>query len=152
MSLMVTVGRVKKICDEVGLELFLIGDSAKGVDTKADKVFMFGCKAEDFEKIGDQPFIFGDNFPEMKIEFVDNRAFKIKDEDGNVIILAAYFLDRDTRYCPYKNQKGSLQFPDELLVDMKKKKIGNKYFDIPTPVGEYLDATFTSNGTWKKKK
>ena len=146
MSLMTTVSKVKKICDESGLDLFLIGDSAKGVDTKDDKVFMFGCKAEDFEKIGEQPFVFGEKIEGAKIDFVDNRAFKIRDTEGNLVIIAAYFLDGDMRYCPYSNKKGSLRFPDALLDEMKKKKIGTKYFYIPTPIEDYLTATFTEDG------
>lgn len=148
--------KLNSIFKEHKVEYFLIGDSAReDYDYSTARTFMVGMRWDEVD--GKMDAIFND----LAIEFNDvetvkhpytfARAFKFIDGDVTFTI-AAYFLMGESRYCPYRKGTIALSFPDSLLENMKKVKIGNKYVKIPTPKEDYLKATFDENNKYTVDK
>lgn len=142
---------IQKIFKNHGIDVFLIADSVLVEDWKKENKLMLGFKFEAFEEydvdvVNDLIENFG-NVECIKKPFDYERAFKFNC-DGINVILAGYFLKDEIRYCPFSDVKKNLVFESALLDDMKKKRIGNKFVFVPTPVEEYVESTFNDDGKY----
>ena len=161
MTINQLAGKLKEALDSVKVKCFLVADTARLANegNLSDvSVFTVGVKAEDFvKKTTEIAEALNKEFAEVGGVAQDifskkgfTRAFKLNFEKF-LVVVAAYFTDGENRICPFTVNEMALTFPVELLDDMKKKKIGNKWFPIPSPIEDYLEATYFEDGRMKKQ-
>jgi hypothetical protein len=145
-NLFQVVVKVYDILKENGALPFLIGESMKegAVFKEADRL-QLGVRAEEIEgKTDEITAILKEEFDEVvAIELPYNfiRGWTIAD-GGFSVLIAGYFVMGEMRYCPFTKKPGNLIFPNELLEKMKKKRVGSKHIEMPTPQEDYLNHTF----------
>ena len=137
---------IKKLLSKISnklkdIDCFLIANTVKAVHEGTlddQKKIFIGFYTEEDKQLADQ--ILADGI------MIDEDA-----EDLPPVIFVVYELAGDYYQCKFKrNPALCLQFPVEMLDHPKKKRIGNTYWKIPTPIEDYLECTFNEDGTYKK--
>lgn len=152
MILSTVIKKVKSVLKEHKITPFLIAESVKEL-TAGSKTLMLGVKWEEFEgkaelMVNDFGIEFeGHDIDSILLPYSYIRGFKIR-IDNVLVVIVAYFEMNEIRYCPFTKGHVNLSFPNELLNNMKSKRIGNQYLKIPTPVEDYLNCTFDKNGRY----